>query len=563
MWDIDGIACAGAGMDLTQIDPWLFVAGLGFFLFGMQRLEAGLRLVSGDALERVLQRSTGNPLGSILVGVAATAVLQSSSLVGLMVLAFVGAGVLRMRNAVGVILGSNLGTTFTGWLVTTLGFKLHLDELALPLLAVGTLGVVFMERRPRWSAYATLTLGLGLLLFGLGFMKDSVDAFAQSMDFSAYTGASPYWFFVIGFCFAAIIQSSSATMVITLSALDAGIISLPAAAGIAIGADLGTTSTVMLASLRGAAAERQVALAHFLFNMVTDLIALFVLLPFIGAGVALAGITDPLFGLVAFHSFFNVVGIGLFLPFIVPFSRFLESRFRQQSDRVSHYLGGTPPQLSAPALQALHNEVGYRIGSVIELNAQGLGVALPTVSAARGGAETEPAYARLKQAEGEAMDYARALLGTATTDEHGARVTQLLTVLRESVYSSKSVNDIRPDLDEFARVGREPVVGYMKRIRAHQATFYQGVESCLTREAGELAALEHGNAEFIRAMIAEFYRDEHGARLSDVQSSTFLNILREVDASNRALLRAVSALLEVADPDVAVVSSASAVRAAP
>ncbi len=546
-------------MDLTQIDPWLFAAGLGFFLYGMQRLEAGLRRVSGDALERVLQRSTGNPLGSILVGVAATAVLQSSSLVGLMVLAFVGAGVLRMRNAVGVILGSNLGTTFTGWLVTTLGFKLHLDELALPLLAVGTLGVVFMERRPRWSAYSTLTLGLGLLLFGLGFMKDSVDAFAQSMDFSAYAGASPYWFFVLGFAFAAIIQSSSATMVITLSALDSGIISLPAAAGIVIGADLGTTSTVMLASLRGAAGERQVALAHFLFNMVTDLIALFVLLPFITQGLGWAGVTDPLFGLVAFHSFFNVVGIALFLPFIVPFSAFLERRFRRQSDRVSHFLGGTPAQLSAPALQALHNEVEYRLQGVVELNARGLDVVLPAPPQARPPLDPVPqqAYAQLKQAEGEAMDYARALLAAATTDEHGARVTQLLTTLRECVYSSKSVNDIRPDLDEFARVAREPVVTYMQRIREHQSALYQGVEQTLSGKGGELGVLEQANAAFIRELFAEFYRDEHGARLSDVQSSTFLNILREVDASNRALLRAVSAFQAMPDPDGAVLSPAA------
>ena len=179
---------------------------------------------------------------------------------------FVGAGLLTFAQGLGVVFGANIGTTFTGWIVTTIGFKLDLGGLALPLLVIGMLGAVALERsRQAWGS-ALLLLGLGLLLYGLGFMKESVEAFAGSLDLSGLTGTHPYWFFVTGFVFAAIIQSSSATMMITLSGLNAGVIDLVSAGAIAIGADLGTTSTLMLGSLRGNAAAKQVALAHLLYN---------------------------------------------------------------------------------------------------------------------------------------------------------------------------------------------------------------------------------------------------------------------------------------------------------
>ncbi len=538
-------------MDLTRIDPWLFIAGLGFFLYGMQRLVAGLEAVSGKVLEQTLRRFTRNPLSSILVGTGATAVLQSSSLVGVMVLAFVGAGVLQMRNAVGVILGANLGTTVTGWLVTAIGFKLNLDEVAIPLLALGTLGVVFTEGR-RSEGYATLALGLGLLLFGLGFMKESVEAFTNSMDISRFAGAPILGFFLIGFIVAAIIRSSSATMMMTLSALSVGSIDLTAAAAIAVGADLGTTSTVMLASVRGSAATRQVALAHFLFNVMTAVLAMLVLLPFLERGLAMAGISDPLYGLVAFHSFFNVAGIVLFFPFIPPFANFLERRFRREARGVSRYLAATPPGVASAATEALEKEVAYRLNSTLVLNAHAFDREAFKNGLDRLRYPPAESYAHMKQAEGEAIDYARAVLALGPGEDASARVTQLLDALRDGVYAAKCINDIRPDLHEFQRIGSSTIDGYQARLRAHQRAFYTGLNRALRGDPDELGVLENGNAEFHRSMVEAFYRHEAEARLTDIQTSTFLNILRETDAANRALLRAAAAMLGDPDSDMAV-----------
>lgn len=538
-------------MNLAGIDPWLFAAGLGFFLYGMQQLEAGLKLVGGESLERALRRSTGHPLSSIALGIAATAVLQSSSLVGLMVLAFVGAGVLQMRNAVGVILGSNLGTTFTGWLVTAIGFKLNLGEFALPIIATGMFGVVFLERRPRAWGLSLFVLGLGLLLYGLGFMKDSVEAFSQSLDLSALAGAHPYWFFVTGFVFAAIIQSSSATMVITLSALSAGIISLHAAAAIVIGADLGTTSTLLIGSIRGNAATKQVALAHFLFNVVTDLVALFLILPWIDAGLAFAGIRDPLFGLVAFHSFFNVVGISLFLPFVDAFADFLERRFVRVSVGRSRYLGRTPPGAGAASTAALAAETRAVLGGVVDLNRRAfkLDVSIPDHGNqtwfGKGHPSYEETYATLKQVEGEILDYARQATAASTSERAAARVQHLLTAVRESIYAAKSIKDIRANLVEFRHLELASARIYLERLTQHMRHFYGEAsriyDAPATVAAPALEDLQAQDAAFTRAIVDDFYREENAAALTDLQSSTFLNVLREVDSANRALVRALQA----------------------
>ena len=150
------------------LDIWRIVASIGLFLLGMHSLEQGLQGLGSKTLKQFLQRYTRSPIRGVLTGTVLTAFLQSSSLVGLILLAFVGAGMLEMRNALGVILGSNLGTTFTGWMLAVLGFKLDLVEYYQPLVAVGAFGTVFLPASQRPYYLGNLLLGLGLLLMGLG-----------------------------------------------------------------------------------------------------------------------------------------------------------------------------------------------------------------------------------------------------------------------------------------------------------------------------------------------------------------------------------------------------------
>jgi len=241
-----------------ELDLWQPLAGIGLFLFAMRQIEVALEQATGRNFRAFVRRNTENPLQGVVTGTVVTVILQSSSLVGLMMLALVGAGVVPMRNALAVIFGANFGTTIKGWIVATIGFKLDLDAMALPLIGLGGL-VYILTRRNALHQSARFALSLGLLLMGIEFMKGAVDDLSTVVDIETLRSYSALEFLVFGAAFSAIVQSSSATMAVTLSALHGGVIDLPAAVAIAIGADLGTTSTVLLGAFKGSAAKKRFA----------------------------------------------------------------------------------------------------------------------------------------------------------------------------------------------------------------------------------------------------------------------------------------------------------------
>ena len=216
----------------VAFDYWEFLAGLMLFLLAMSLVEAAIGAFAGRRFKGMIARSTGSPLRGIVSGTAATAVLQSSSMVSLMMLAFVGARVIRLRDALLVVFGANLGTTATGWIVATIGFKLDLAALALPLIALGGLVSTLVPKREA-AHYGRLVLGIGLLLLALQFMKGAVEGAAELVDPQMLAEFSGWQYLLFGTVFSALVQSSSATMVITLSLLNGGVIDLPSAAALA------------------------------------------------------------------------------------------------------------------------------------------------------------------------------------------------------------------------------------------------------------------------------------------------------------------------------------------
>ncbi|MEO5906399.1 MAG: Na/Pi symporter, partial [Saprospiraceae bacterium] len=212
-------------------------AGIGLFLFAMYLLEESLKNLSGRNFKLFLQRSTKNRIGAVAGGAIVTGVLQSSSMVSLMVLAFVGAGVFTMKNALAIILGANLGTTLDSWLVATLGFKVDIEVAAYPALFIcGMLLILFGNRKTiKYIAY--FLFGFGMLFIGLSFMKTAMEEQVKVFDFSKYAGMSLAVFLLIGFIITTLVQSSSVTMALTLSALNAGAIPFPEAAAIVLGSE--------------------------------------------------------------------------------------------------------------------------------------------------------------------------------------------------------------------------------------------------------------------------------------------------------------------------------------
>jgi phosphate:Na+ symporter len=168
-----------------SLDIWKLLAGLGIFLFGMFLMEESIKNLAGRSFKGFIRNSTKGILRSVASGTLVTGILQSSSAVSLMVLAFVGAGIMAMENAIGVILGSNLGTTVTAWIVAFFGFKVNIEDYSLPLIGLGGLGLIFLGKSVRYSNISKLLVGFGFLFMGLDYMKTSVEAMTQSFDVSS------------------------------------------------------------------------------------------------------------------------------------------------------------------------------------------------------------------------------------------------------------------------------------------------------------------------------------------------------------------------------------------
>jgi phosphate:Na+ symporter len=304
--------------------------GLGIFLLGMKYMSDGMQAVAGTSLRRMISAVTSNRLLATVVGTLVTCIVQSSSVTTVMVVGFVNSGVMQLSQAVGVIMGANIGTTITGWILV-----LNIGKYGLPMLGIAAFVYLF-SRGDRWRYWAMVIMGIGMVFFGLELMKDGCAVVRKMPEFErwfqqfkadSYAGVMSCAF--IGCLLTMVVQSSSATLGITISLAAQGIITFETAAALVLGENIGTTITAYLASLGATTNARRAAYFHVLFNMVgvfwvtlifqwyIDAVRWFVgtdpLLAVQRDGVSIFPGTTPLIASV--HSMFNVANTLLFLPF--------------------------------------------------------------------------------------------------------------------------------------------------------------------------------------------------------------------------------------------------------
>jgi phosphate:Na+ symporter len=338
-----------------------FIGGIGLFLLGMWLMTDGLRVAAGNALRQVLASGTRTPARGLMAGIGLTAAVQSSSAVTVASVGFVNAGLLTLTQAVWVIYGSNIGTTMTGWIVAVTGIQLRLDAYALPLIGVGML-IRLTGAGSKRAAWGQTLVGFAVFLLGIQSLKTSFSLLAGQVDFSTLPTSS--WsagvaYFSIGMVMTFLIQSSSATTAITISAASAGIVPVPLAALVIIGADLGTSSTAALAAIGGTANARRAAVSHVLLNLVTSVFAVATLSLLLPGVVTLRDMLrlpdDPSITLALFSTTFNLLGVALMLPLTAAMVRWLEQRFVTHEDDVAtpRHLDETLLEVPALALRGL------------------------------------------------------------------------------------------------------------------------------------------------------------------------------------------------------------------
>ncbi len=540
---------------LQQIELWGFLAGLGLFLLGMYMLEQGLRGLGSRVMKKFLREQTSSPIRGVITGTLVTAFLQSSSLVGLIVLAFVGAGIFELRNALGIIFGSNLGTTFTGWLVTLIGFKLNLGTFAQPMLALGALGTVFLKQGEKPYFYSNLLLGIGLLLMGLGLMTGAFNALAENVDVSVFQGRNLFYYLFAGVFVTAIIQSSSVSLMIILSAMYTGIIGLNEAAPFVIGADLGTTSTVLLGSLRGPSEKRRVAFSHFFFNVVTVIVALLLLPVLLYFITGIIGLTDPLYATVAFHSLFNVIGILLFLPLVGQFARFLEWLVPVTEEGMCVFIKQVPATVTDAAIEAIRKELQLMFAHSMKLNLHCFKIGIENISRDELFMKTtrmiyEDSYAMLKRTGGELLGYTYTVQKHAQDEEDIRKLTQLNHAMRNITYAAKFIKDIRHNLAEFRHSVSTVIEASYSDLSNQVKLNYRKLAELILNKNPELA-MEHyeelrkdlraGYERFLQAI----YHASAEASFEDEDISSLFHVNRAIYFSTSALLEAAFVMLTI------------------
>ncbi len=343
-------------------------AGVAILLFGMIMLEEGFRVFTKGPLQKILKKATNKLYKSIGLGALVTAFIQSSSLVSVITISFISAGLISLAGGIGLIFGANIGTTATAWLVAGFGLKIKISALAMPMLVFG---IIFsFQKKTSLKGIGNVLAGLGFFFLGIHYMKEGFDVFKEYIDLTQYA-ISGFLGVVIytglGIIITTILQSSSATLALILTALAAGQIEYENALALAIGANVGTTITAILGSLGSNVSGKRLAGAHLIFNVTTGIVALVFIYPLSNLVNYLSNVfgisaTDFTLKLALFHTIFNIIGVVIMIPFIKKLERFLLRFIKEKVDKgidEPKYLNETVLEIPSAAVLALLNESKY------------------------------------------------------------------------------------------------------------------------------------------------------------------------------------------------------------
>ncbi|WP_309496095.1 Na/Pi symporter [Sulfurovum sp.] len=359
-------------------------AGVAIFLFGMLSLEEGFKAFSGGTLEKILQKSTDKLYKSVGFGILSTTIMQSSSLVSVLTISFLGAGLIGLAQGIGIVFGANIGTTTGAWLVAGLGLKVKISAYAMPMLVFGV--ILIFQKSKSLKGIGYVLSGLGFLFLGIHYMKDGFEAFKDTIDLASYavTGYKGLFIFTgIGIFATVVMQSSHATLVLIITALAAGQISYENALALAIGANIGTTITAILGAMSSNIVGKQLAGAHLIFNGVTGLIAILFIhqlmysVDWISAYVGIAN-DDYALKLAVFHTIFNVIGVLVMVPFIGKLVTFLESTLKADTSKSNagfdsaRYLNDSVLELPSTSMAAIIRETRHLYENAFEIITHGL-----------------------------------------------------------------------------------------------------------------------------------------------------------------------------------------------
>jgi phosphate:Na+ symporter len=350
------------------------LGGVGLFLLGMSVMTSGLKALAGSGLRTTLRKAAGTPLSGAFWGAFVTLIVQSSSATTMTTIGLVSAGLLTFSQGLGLVFGANIGTTGTGWLIALIGVRVSLTAAALPMIFVGAL--IKLLGRGRVSAAGAALAGFALVLFGLTTLQQGMGGLAERLhpaDLPAVYGPGVSWWsslfgvlalIVVGLAMTAVMQSSTASIAVTLSAYFAGAVGLDQACALIIGQNIGTATSSALAAIGASSTAKRLALAYILFKLIAALIALAFFPVTIPLLVRTSKTIDGVTLLAGYHTAYNVVGVAVLLPLIDRFTRFVERILPERASPLTRCLDPAALETPIAAEEAVRRTVARSLGTM-------------------------------------------------------------------------------------------------------------------------------------------------------------------------------------------------------
>lgn len=532
---------------IENFDLWMFFAGLGIFLFGIYLMEESIRLLSGSAFKSMIRRYTATPVKGILTGSLSTAVLQSSSAVSLMVLAFVGAGIMNLVNAIAVMMGAKIGTTMTAWIVAVFGFKFSIEAFALPMIAIGGLGLIVLANSQRYVNICKLLVAFGFLFHGLDYMKVSVEDLAANIDLKSLPNLGLWVYLIAGLILTAIMQSSSATIAIVLTMLFTDVIQFNAGAAMVIGANVGTTVTIMLGSIGGIPAKRQAAVSQLIFVTITAIFAFIILPVLIWIILEFFRFDENLvLGLALFHTVFNVLSVVLFYPFIPRLIRTVQNLIPEEYEEFTKFIKNTSPEVPDAAVVAIRKEIINQLAYSINY-IKGLYNIFANKKETRLQYK-RLAYPDLERLHAEIFEYYARLLGHEISGDDAAKLEKYVRSSRSIMNASKNLHDLYPRTNELLREDnkflQDAYREFLSRIKDLEEVINLVIDDGITTSMSGLLnssyfSVEEADKDFIKN-CAHAIAEE---RVEEQEITRLLMVNRTITQSLRMLILSMQGLM--------------------
>ncbi len=531
------------------------IGGLGVFLLGMKSMSEALQKVAGDKMRAILRSITGNRILGVLTGLLVTSIIQSSSATIVMLLSFVNAGLISLIQAIGVIMGANIGTTVTGWLVSLVGFQININAVALPVVGIGFFMRFFKRRSVAY--WGEVLIGFGLLFLGLNFIKEAVPDMSSSPDMAnwiashAVTGLVPLLITIlVGACATIALQSSSAAMAIVLVLAANGQIDFPTSAALILGENIGTTIKAVLISLGANVNTRRTAMTHMLFNVIGVVWAVILFRPLLAlvnmmlpgdafsTDIAIRSMAIPTH-LAAFHTVFNIINTLLFLPSVHVLARIVTKMVpgKEEEPEVSRlkFIGTELVATPVLALTAARQE----LGRMVDVATDAFRTVVPlTLNPANAYGEDADKVQKLEQQtdvmDTEIVNFLSNVARNSTSARHAAEVTSLILM-------SSDIERIGDHCDSLLRLAKrrhdkqlqfsERAQEEIKAMADLVDTFLQKLHHGLT--APEVPPHFFNDARLLESKINEMrrrLRKDHVERLNNgqcqvMQGLVFLDML--------------------------------------